>query len=251
MLTFFDLGNHGSLGNQLFQIYSTSGLAKKLGKQAKFPNWKYSEFFKNPPQTTSVYPEKTYYEKDLRYNPSILDDLREFESVNLLGYFQSPLYFDKSFKLEPKNFRNPLGNVKNCVAMHIRRGDFLRFKNIYINLFDDTEYYQLALNQLKGRKVFVFSDDIGYCKKNRERLNIKDKELEFVGPEFNLSDIKELLLISKFPFIITANSTFSWWGAYLSKKSKVYTPYKWFSNEKYNYEKTLIPEELGWTPVNF
>ena len=100
MITFSELGKYGRLGNQLFQIASTIGIAKENSVDFLFPNWVcsytnkvYSDFFeKKLPIGTIPYTENIT-EKYFHYSP--IDILHKKKDFNLFGYFQSEKYFQK------------------------------------------------------------------------------------------------------------------------------------------------------------
>ena len=90
IISFSKLGNHGRLGNQLFQIASTMGLAEKYGAQAAFPAWAYEEYFETPlphgDMQTTVVEERFFH----HHNWEIAGD------CDLVGYLQSEKYFGSS-----------------------------------------------------------------------------------------------------------------------------------------------------------
>ena len=116
------------------------------------------------------------------------------------------------------------------VALHVRRGDYLRF--IRFNILVKTAYYAKAMEFVETRvpspRYFVFSDDIPFCKSF-----FQGKDVHFV--EGCASDIEEMQLMSLCEYSITANSTFSWWGAWLGVDKKlVVAPRKWYNDENLN-----------------
>jgi len=158
-----------------------------------------------------------------------------YDNCYFVGYWQSPLYFhkilpqlQKEFQLQEK-FHTPDFKrlkekmlVENSVALHVRRGDYLE-KEAHLVL--PLDYYDRALkiiNTLKGKtSVYVFSDDISWCKKNF-------KNCTFISLDICL----DFELMQSCKYHITANSTFSWWAAYLSKSELVITPKIWVKDEK-------------------
>lgn len=166
------------------------------------------------------------------------------------GYFQSFKYFESIRELIIKDFtlKNGYSEVgkqvkldiedsTNSVALHVRRGDFVTVSNNYNGLCD-ASYYQKAL-ELLGQKigqvsVFVFSDDIEWAKANLHFENVL--AVNFVSrPE--LGDAEELLLMSLCEHQIIANSTFSWWSAWLNKNDKkvVVVPRTWLIAKNIKY----------------
>lgn len=122
-------------------------------------------------------------------------------------------------------------------AIHVRRGDYLTHTG-FINC--SMEYYHAAIQYIKQLQnqvqFFVFSDDIAWCRQN------------FTGAGFTFvegnSNYEDLVLMSKCHHQIIANSTFSWWGAWLNNnpEKKVLTPRTWHSKKdtRLNY---LLPDD--------
>jgi hypothetical protein len=146
------------------------------------------------------------------------------KEIYLDGYWQNPIYFDKyaddicnQFKL--KNTSKSLKEFKlvaDCesVSVHIRRGDY-----VGLGFSLDTNYFKNAIIYLdkivKIEKIFIFSDDVEWCKKNFKDLN----RLIFVNDDFLLSDMEQLIAMSFCKHHIISNSTFSWWGAFLDRNN--------------------------------
>ena len=109
------------------------------------------------------------------------------------------------------------------VSIHIRRSDYLKLRHIYC--ICDLDYYTEAMNLMRktieNPIFFVFSDDITWCKNNLDG--------EFIFIE-ETTDIDDMFLMSKCSHNIIANSTFSWWGAWLNNNpnKQVIAPKKWF-----------------------
>lgn len=178
------------------------------------------------------------------------------KKVYLKGYFQSEKYFVKyedqirnDFEiitpLQPKTV-DMLKNIDvvNAVSLHIRRGDYVT--NPEANSVHGTcnlEYYQKAISYVRETVenpiFFIFSDDINWAKVN---LNIPETThyIDFTDASTNYEDIK---MMSHCKHNIIANSSFSWWGAWLNnnKNKIVIAPSKWF-NVDYHSAKDIIPE---------
>lgn len=122
----------------------------------------------------------------------------------------------------------------NSVCLHIRRGDYLnpKWKDLQIC---DFNYYNNAINEIlyteKDPVFFVFSNthhDLEWIKANYHFAH-KNKTVNLVYVDLNNPDYEELRLMYNCKHFILSNSTFSWWGAYLSKNTekKVYVPNRW------------------------
>lgn len=245
MITFSHLGSLGRLGNQLFQIASVIGIAGKMGTQAIFPNWRYSQYFKNQLPKGQVnnllkIPETHYHYDDsfTKLNPE--------KNYDVYGFFQSEKYWDKETTLKQFEFDESFKHdIKteyskvlsgNHVAISIRRGDFVNNPN----------YFQIPINyylncyykHFKGYNIILFSDDLEYCKTHFRALH----NITYAA---HLSDIEQLCLMSMCDNHIISNSTFSWWGAYLSQSKNVYRPEKNMDGKlaQQNSEKDYWPKE--------
>lgn len=110
------------------------------------------------------------------------------------------------------------------VFLHIRRGDYLKHQDLFFNLCDNSNYYESALtllseSGLETEKVYVFSDDMAFCKHFLSRWTT----LNYVEYE-NSCSINDFILMSKCENAIVSNSTFSWWAAAISPKKNVFRP---------------------------
>ena len=163
------------------------------------------------------------------------------KNLSIAGFFQSEKYFinykKNVLKLlrfpEKKNklLQNYLDLIKNrnSVAIHIRRKDYLNNpKARYFHGILKEDYYKRSINYIKKRVksplFFIFSDDINLVKNTF--LIFKEKKYIFIDTKSSFSD---LYLMSNCKNFIIANSTFSWWGAWLSKNRHkiVCAPKKW------------------------
>ena len=127
---------------------------------------------------------------------------------------------------------------KTPVALHIRRGDFLRNSGNHHNL--ELEWYARALDKfdLGGRQVAIFSDDPAWCK--QQKLFADDDK--FLISEGN-SHYTDLAMMSLCTGHIIANSTFSWWGAWLADSKEVIAPKTWFGPDNAHLDtKDLYPD---------
>lgn len=172
------------------------------------------------------------------------------------GYWQSFKYFS----LIEADLRNQLLQYgKKCISsplmqeitsslqstsIHIRRGDYIKNKAAK-NYFEtcSTNYYQNAIKKINKSKkdnvFFVFSDDIDWAKTNIKTHN----KTIYVDSNYNLSDLDELFLMANCNNHIIANSSFSWWGAWIGGLDCGITirPRKWLKSK--NQPNTLCPKE--------
>ena len=118
----------------------------------------------------------------------------------------------------------------------MRRGDYLKLSEFHAVL--GKEYYDKAMSKYHGAKFVFFSDDIEWCKKNFSSI----ENTHFVEGE---TDVVDLYFMSIMKHNIIANSTFSWWGAWLNKNPDkiVIAPHKWYGPKNSHLEDNdIIPE---------
>lgn len=173
----------------------------------------------------------------------------------LMGYWQSESYFleiesklrqDFAFKL-PFSARNEAvaHNIKaiNSVSLHVRRGDYIsNSKNASIYSVLSLDYYANAIahvvKQIENPYFFIFSDDIDWCKNNLKL----DFPHQYISHNKGADSYNDMRLMSLCSHHIIANSSFSWWGAWLNPSTDkiVVAPKRWFANN--TNVKDLLPE---------
>ncbi|PAF50342.1 hypothetical protein BKH43_04410 [Helicobacter sp. 13S00401-1] len=157
----------------------------------------------------------------------------------LLGYFQSELYFEDIKESLKKDFvlKAPLKSKtqkaltkirqdSKAIFVHIRRGDYLAPANITLYASLGANYYKsaikLALEKIPDAKFYIFSDDIAWVKEEgKSLLGFEGLECEFMDLHGENEGYLDLELMRACKGAITANSSFSWWGAYLIEEPKV------------------------------
>lgn len=160
-----------------------------------------------------------------------------------IGYWQTEKYFIQIKKKLLEDFKFSMGEERLCIlrerllasnnyiSVHIRRGDYLNFSELYGNICTE-QYYKRAINFMEKQvnsPVFIFfSDDIGWVKKHYKYNNaiyIEPVMFENYQPWYDMN------LMSSCSHNIIANSTFSWWGAWLNKNpyKTVIAPQKWIN----------------------
>ena len=177
--------------------------------------------------------ENVKYKKDLKY-------LRG--NYYISGWFQNEKYFEEFETIIRREIRprkkirvskelKDILNHKNTVSVHIRRGDYARYQNIL-----DKEYYEKALavirEQVENAFLVVFSDDLNWVMKNMQFGN----DVYYIDKNEGLEDYEELFVMSRCKHNVIANSTFSWWGAWLNPNEDkiVVGPKQWFARNKLN-----------------
>ena len=216
MITFSNLERYGRLGNQLFQIATTYAYAKDNNTTIGLPTWSYRSHFKLEDSIFDNYSTQyyTYHEIDsLNYNKIET----YIDNVDLVGYFQSDKYF-KQYKQDILDMFKVNKHINDYGFIHVRRGDYVQ-KQEYHPL-QSVEYYINGMDELGKSTYYCFSDDIQWCKDN-----IKDSRLIYIE---NTTEIDDLKLMMSCSASIIANSSFSWWGAYLGNHDNVIIPKNWF-----------------------
>jgi hypothetical protein len=207
MITYRRLGRNGQLGNQLWQIASTIGIARQKGEAPGFPFWRYQSYFSVPDDFFGLMDVQSHdlgldYLQDLKYLQGIEDEVRRYFRPRSDLWDRLARRFDSLLSLRHKT------------AVHVRRGDYLDNPQNFISL--PVEYYVEAMELTRG-PYMVFSDDLDWC-----RANLPG-DCYFMEHNTNVED---LCLMAACDEHITANSTFSWWGAWLADTRAVY-PRQW------------------------
>jgi hypothetical protein len=158
----------------------------------------------------------------------------------LKGYWQSEKYFEGISKTIRNHFSFPpftdnknkalleLIVHSNSVSIHIRRGDYLK-NNLNWSL--DIDYYNRAIDLIKEKVnnpiFYIFSDDMHWAE-----ANIKITNSHFINHNKGNDSFRDMQLMSNCKHNIIANSSFSWWGAWLNNNEdkKVIAPNKWLSS---------------------
>ena len=203
---------------------------------------------------TPARPKNFIKEKHYHFDPKILDCS---DNVYLDGYWQSEKYFkniSNILKKELTPINEQTGKDKiiadqilssNSVSIHLRRGDYItnsRTKDYHGNC--TIEYFLECIENIAGKvfdlKFFVFSDDPGWCHENL-KIQYPITIVDHNTADYNYQDLR---LMSQCKHNIIANSSFSWWGAWLNNNPKkiVYGPKNWFNHPK-NDTRDLIPAD--------
>jgi hypothetical protein len=177
--------------------------------------------------------------------------------VRLVGYFQSARYFDDCEatirqELAPPPAADALSREiaqrlgANSVALHVRRGDYVSNpKNAALFAVCGVDYFVRALAHLsETAEVFVFSDDMAWARAHLPAA-LAPRTLVFVDDGSRRSGLADLWLMAQARHHVIANSSLSWWGAWLAAPSgglKV-APARWFVDAAMD-DRDLVP--AGW-----
>ncbi|QEI43123.1 O-antigen biosynthesis glycosyltransferase WbnK [Dolichospermum sp. UHCC 0315A] len=266
---------NGRLGNQLFQLALALNISQRfkvkvllddhLSTRKGFARFLFKElsvfnYFEYCSKLDS-FTNRVQHNSNLRkfYKPNNifieseknnykLDFAQPYQSYT--GFFQSPSFFPekdlilKAFSLRSEFICEALSKLlylteqTECLAVSVRRGDFLQHSTLGVC---SNEYYINAISFVRDRRsidcIFVFSDDISYC---RELLDYLDCQFIYVE---GFTPAKSLYLMSQCKHFVIANSTFSWWGAWLGEHQDklVVRPEPW--NEQEPVLSDFLPSE--------
>lgn len=233
----------GGLGNQMFQ-YALYKTFEKLNKKVKA-----NTLFFNNKSLHNGYELDKVFKIDINYASeeeafkgiisnyveestdkyfSFDKNILNLENGYLKGYWQNENYFKCNRELLLNVFDFRVNDTKNMimlkeiqssesVSIHVRRGDYLDFNDLFIGVAS-LEYYKDAINKIKNKvkkpKFFIFSDDFDWVKQNLELENSIFVDLNRANNSY-----KDMYLMSQCKHNIIANSTFSWWGAWLNRNA--------------------------------
>jgi hypothetical protein len=236
MISINNFGRAGRLGNQIFQFALLFFLNKKKGYQINLPIvdcqfWKCFDLQNINISHHLNNPNRIFHE---RFGSCNFDELvlQQDDNTTFDGYYQSYMYFDsvKNDLIDCLKFKQHIideGNLeykkysnKKTVSMHIRRTDYLDHVNVWGDLFVD-KFYDEALKTVNDdtENVLIFTDDNDFARKHFNKPNyfIIDKD-EYVS----------LYMMTLCDRHIISNSSFAWWGAYLSGKENIICPKPWW-----------------------
>lgn len=234
---------YGGLGNQLFQIFTTIAFSIKhnlnftflytpnLGKRQTY--W-HTLLISIIEHTTTQQPENYV---QINEGDQLFENPPPNKNIILNGYFQSFTFFENEFKtivdiLRVETFRE--ASHDGCVALHFRMGDYKFLQDCHPIV--EIDYYKNALQYILLMdptitcvKYFCEEEDIDTIHKNIAVLKQEFRSVEFER-EVAESDWQEMISMSCCKHNIIANSSFSWWGAYLNMHPEkiVCYPSVWF-----------------------
>lgn len=203
------------------------------------------------------------------------------DNYKLVGYFQSPKYFESKFEnicqllklrekqsiIKKKYFRDS-DNVYIRCSMHFRIGDYATPQHSHAHPIQDFEYYKNALKhmmpnllktanaEIKRIQIMYFYEENDWDKVFGIITNLINEYpmVEFVGRPKGMEDWEEMLLMSCCDHNIIANSSFSWWSAYLNNNPQkmICYPKKWFTGSMSRLAdiSDLFPQNNKWVNIN-
>ena len=264
MISFNNLGNLGRLANQMFQYASLKGIARNRGYEFSIPPANvfgkrdpvvataelniYDVFGLDKKNKVGLIPNQVLMERMHTFDVELFENCPD--NIDIFGYYQTQKYFEHIEDEIRDDFTFDSELIKSCkefleytyvfrdvIALHIRRGDYVSNPN---HPSQSMEYYQRGLEMLPDLDVIVFSDDAEWCK--QQEIFSSDR---FSISEGNTTDA-DLCLMSMCQYHVIANSSFSWWGAWLAKSKKVIAPKNWFGGDCVNKDVSDM-EFANWT----
>lgn len=223
----------GGIGNQLFILASAMGYAEKTGRQLIFVEKSGNPHCNSDPCLSTLFPNIPFQvdkkDKGIEIAGGIFD-YRELENSNaeivcIAGYNQHPDYFPKDFTFWSKFLPDPniVINYANSCFLHVRRTDYVGLPHLELNL---TNYWKKALELFDDSiEIVVFSDDIHWAIQELPKINPKKKWVFICQKLTAMQTLNAMMKCQK--GAICANSTFSWWGAWLNKNRIITMPVPW------------------------
>jgi len=233
----------GGLGNQIFQLAFLDYISDKYKFEAFIDDSDYLNIHSGVNYFDNIFINwKHLINRDIKIDNTICEQKNSLhtdwilipnKNTKFIGYFQDYKYITEKLlnKLvfSDKILTNYL-NIENCVFIHIRGGDYLSDNNTYLHNVNLDSYYNISINAFdKETQFVVFTNDRKYAESKQFLKNIN---YSFIDE----NEIDSLYLMSKCKAGICANSSFSWWGAFLNKYRVLCLPLKWYNDNSYYTE---------------
>lgn len=242
---------YGRMGNQMFQIAACMGVAYRYGVEFLIPRYTGQKpghngdplYFNHFPEYTGQKIKFNFKEAGHGFRP-----IRYSADMCIDGYFQSEKYFshirEEVLMWFEKAFDLTRPERPDTVGLHVRRGDYVGNANFPVM---PMSYYHEAIAYFRNlgyTKFMVFSDDIKWCK------TVFPEDFEFASG----TEHQDMFDMSRCAHQIIANSTFSWWAAWLNRNPDkiVLAPAanRWFAPHCQMDMKDVIPETWIQVPYN-
>lgn len=280
MISNTSIGHYGRLGNQIFQyallkvvgikndyeviLPQDNEINAMVGRynpsENKIDTYKLDlyECFKIKDRKISINEitnnvNIVYNERYMHFDPEVFNVK---DGTNFYGYYQCADYFydyENELKIylsfndniehicnryiqQIKNTKN----VKTITTLHIRRGDGVADKGKYQVLLS-IDYYKELINKLRNNNniFLVISDDINWCKQQFNEHDVIFSQVNSMPTSIS-KHLIDFCLLSKGDSIIMANSSYSWWAAWLSNSENIYCPNKWWGTLNSHFDETNL-----------
>jgi hypothetical protein len=272
---------NGGLGNQIFQWAAGTTLAKMLDTDLRFDMSFFKKRYARPYQMDIFENIELQPSNDIRtglyWSLRKVKNFKSFLGLNIYhekmscfdedfkkiqdnifveGFFQSERYFDPQLVLDLLKFKNPPQGLnhelsqamqaENSVSLHVRRGDYVKKahnKKVFNELTSEhfKKACEIIFEKVPNPRFYVFSDDPTWTKEN-----IPMENAVYISHNEGAHSWEDLRLMSLCKHNIIANSSFSWWGAYLNKNPEkvVIAPKVWFLDPAFTNENICPPAWL-------
>ena len=218
----------GGLGNQLFQLAYLDFICKETNSEPFLYQYGHITHHSNTNYLDTIFSEWKHLYKQLPIHQVIRENevytIKNGINTKFEGYFQNYKYILPNFisKLTfASSILSKYPDIQDKVFIHIRGGDYLDPNHSWLHNTTTDTYYQNSMALFPNAKFVVFTNDIEYTK-SKPFLNDY--------PIITENELDSLLLISKCSGGICANSSFSWWGAYLNPTRQLILPSKWVNS---------------------
>jgi len=265
-VTFKQLERAGRLGNALFQVAATVGIAHTIGGRPSLPpRWSYRPYFSCPdewfmppgPKSIEAFQwegldymdeRARLYLQDFNLFSDVEDEIRAAFRPSDLAQSRLGWKFDWD----------------DAIAVHVRRGDLLtQTPGFQPALTEEApDYYYDALlstDEWRARPVLVFSDDPDWCDENMAgRLGRDCTVMRYNPPRSHIAreyrkqpplDVLDLFLLTSPDSIIVSNSTFAVWAAWLGEAIEVRYPSLWFGENLAHVDTSLLIPSDDWVEI--
>lgn len=223
----------GGIGNQLFILASAMGYAEKTGRKLIFVEKIGNPHSNIDPYISTLFPEIPILSDKKDTGIEIAGGIFHYqelensdsEVVCITGYNQHPSYFPKDFIFWTKWLPEPKVDIDytNSCFLHVRRTDYIGLPQLELNLIN---YWKKAFDLFDDSiEIVVFSDDIHWAIQEIPKINSRKKFVFVCQPLTAMETLKAMMKCEK--GAICANSTFSWWGAFLNKNRTITMPVPW------------------------
>lgn len=251
MYSYRNLGLNGRFGNQMFQYAALLAVSRLHSEECYIPDsinrsdfplqgeYELLQAFPNLSANRVPYDDKLLQPGNRYHEPSFSFDPNLFiirANTDLHGYFQSEQYFAHMKEDIKREFRfsdtvmekcskkhSELKKLGNLCSLHVRRTDYQSAPDYHTNLSTIQQYYSTAISAILKNdattKFVIFSDDIEWCK--------SAFPADAIFPDMD-NQYEDMCLMTLCDYHIIANSSFSWWGSWLSDSKMTIAPKRWF-----------------------
>lgn len=264
-VVYAELGYCGRLGNQLWEIASTIGIAHKHNTFARFPFWDYQRYFSVPDE---LFMDNPRGPNAIAYVPYMDPRARSYlQDYSLFSGIEETIrsYFTPSVEAQDilRDHHQWLESLpKPWISVHVRRGDNVTHPLGYHPL-RSLDYYRRALELLPSGSIVMFTDDADWCEQHFERQTdfklagifegvtrpreYADRVAYETSPVLDWIDLQ---LMTYFDHHVISNSTYAWWGAFLSNDPSPIYPDNWFGSHIRDWTDASLMFPSTWRQVH-